>query len=129
MANNVCNEPVVYREGGFIRCAFHTPSIAMDKVRLEERPRLENYPKTVTPKPCWACGSSSLREGGLLIDPINPSYYKRGGMEVKDIIKAWELGYNLGTAITYILRAGKKTADPMEDLLKAQWFLNEAINE
>ena len=60
-------------------------------------------------------------------DPINPTYYKRGGMEVKDIIKAWDLGYNLGTAIAYILRAGKKTPDAKEDLKKAQWFLTEAI--
>jgi hypothetical protein len=50
-------------------------------------------------------------------------------MEVKSIIAAWELGYNLGSAIAYILRAGKKTTDPKEDLKKAQWFLTEAINE
>jgi hypothetical protein len=51
-------------------------------------------------------------------DPINPDYYKRGGIEKYEIIDAWGLDYYTGTALEYILRAGKKDNE-VEDLNKA----------
>ena len=57
------------------------------------------------------------------------SYYKGKGMEVIDVIQAFELGYNLGSVVKYILRAGKKGKryKKVEDLKKAQWYLNIEI--
>lgn len=57
-------------------------------------------------------------------DPINnPSHYTDGGYETIDFIEKMQLGYHLGNAVKYISRAGKKTADPIEDLNKALWYL------
>ena len=56
-----------------------------------------------------------------------PPHYKDGGIETIDFIEAKKLGFNLGNAIKYISRAGKKN-DALEDLKKARWYLNREIN-
>jgi hypothetical protein len=59
----------------------------------------------------------------------NPKHYKAGKFEVIEIIEEFELGFNLGNLIKYVLRAGKK--DPtktLEDYRKAQWYLAREIN-
>ena len=57
-------------------------------------------------------------------DPVNhPSHYTSGGIETIDFIEAKELDYNLGNVIKYITRADKK-GKKLEDLKKAQWYLN-----
>lgn len=58
----------------------------------------------------------------------HPSHYCRGGIEVIDIIEAYELGWHLGNVIKYILRAGHKD-DMVEDLRKAQWILSRYIEQ
>ncbi len=63
-------------------------------------------------------------------DPINPEYYKRGGLEIIDIIEALELNHHSASALAYIARAGFKTPTPegeAEDLEKAIWFLQRRI--
>lgn len=61
-------------------------------------------------------------------DPVNhPPHYKAGGIETIDFIEAKRLGYHLGNVIKYITRAYHKGG--MEDLLKAQWYLNRAIEK
>lgn len=57
----------------------------------------------------------------------HPDYYKRGGIEVIDAIEAWELGFHLGNVVKYIARAGRKTADSLQDLQKAAWYLDREI--
>lgn len=60
----------------------------------------------------------------------HPKHYNNGNIEVIDAIEAWELGFNLGNAIKYIARAGKK--DPTkfnEDLQKALWYINRELNK
>ena len=57
----------------------------------------------------------------------HPDYYKRGGVEAIDAIEAWGLGFNLGNVVKYIARAGRKTADSLQDLRKAAWYLNREI--
>lgn len=61
-------------------------------------------------------------------DPINPEYYTRfGESEVIDITE--ELSFNLGNVVKYSSRAGsKKGVDPVEDLLKAEWYLRREIS-
>ena len=50
----------------------------------------------------------------------NKVYYTgTTGIEVWDIIETFELGPHRSWALKYILRAGVKTADPIEDLSKA----------
>jgi flavin-dependent thymidylate synthase len=62
-------------------------------------------------------------------DPVNhPSHYKMGGIETIDFIRAKGLSYNCGNAVKYITRSGHKpTADPIEDLKKAVFYLNDEI--
>ena len=50
-----------------------------------------------------------------------PEYYKgKNGYMAKDVVSNFDLSYNIGTAVTYLLRAGKKEGNPIEqDLRKA----------
>ena len=73
-----------------------------------------------------------------MIDPFvfddieRPSHYTEGRKyEPKDVIRDWGLNFNLGSAVKYISRAGRKN-DILEDLMKARKFIEfeiQAINE
>ncbi len=57
----------------------------------------------------------------------HPAHYQSSKMEVIDIIEAFQLNFLTGNVIKYLLRAGKK-GDALEDLKKAQWYLQRAID-
>ena len=54
-------------------------------------------------------------------------YYESDGIEVFDVIEAFDLNFNLGNVIKYICRAGRKTFDPIPDLRKACTYLEREI--
>lgn len=56
----------------------------------------------------------------------HPSHYNSGSIEVIDAIEAWELGFLDGNVIKYLARYRLK-GKPLEDLKKAQWYLNRLI--
>ena len=56
----------------------------------------------------------------------HPEHYQGNGIEVIDIIDSFELNFDLGNAIKYILRADKK-GNRKQDLEKARWYLNREI--
>ena len=57
-------------------------------------------------------------------------YLKKSGHEVIDVIRAWKLNFELGNAVKYIARAGRKNPDKIvEDLQKAIWYINEEIEQ
>lgn len=62
-----------------------------------------------------------------LMNVTNPEYYAGNDFQVIDIIEDFNLGFNLGNSIKYILRAGKK-GDRVEDLKKAVWYLERECN-
>lgn len=68
------------------------------------------------------------------IDMVNaPPHYTFGGpqYEVILVIEAWGLDkdFLLANAVKYIARAGKKNPEKeVEDLEKAQWYLERKIN-
>lgn len=70
------------------------------------------------------------------MDNVNhPAHYTYGNIEVIDFIEDKELNFNLGNVVKYISRAGKKKskgvtqeAKTLEDLKKAQWYLNREID-
>ena len=63
----------------------------------------------------------------LKADPVNhPAHYKVGGIETIDFIEAKKLGYNLGNVVKYITRSDYK-ANKLQDLRKAQWYLEREI--
>ena len=57
----------------------------------------------------------------------HPSHYAEGRKyEPKDVIRAWELNFNLGSAVKYIARAGRKD-DIIQELNKAKQFIEFEI--
>lgn len=58
----------------------------------------------------------------------HPSHYNKGKIEVIDFIEDQGLSFHLGNVIKYVARAGSK-GDKLEDLKKAQWYLDRYINE
>lgn len=71
----------------------------------------------------------NVSEDRKMNDNINhPSHYTDGKIEVIDFIEDKKLPYHLGNVIKYISRAGKKSPDTeLEDLKKAEWYLNRYI--
>ena len=63
-----------------------------------------------------------------LFDNVNrPAHYCEGRMyEPVDVIKDWELDFDLGNVVKYVSRAGRKI-DAIEDLKKARFYLNHEI--
>jgi hypothetical protein len=59
-------------------------------------------------------------------DKINPSYYKKG-IETTDYIVSHDMNYVEGNIIKYVTRYKEKNG--LQDLLKAEWYLNRLIKE
>lgn len=61
---------------------------------------------------------------------IRPDYYKSNGVETIDVIEAFDLNFNLGNVIKYVLRAGKKDGEEKEkDLNKALFYLKREVSK
>lgn len=56
----------------------------------------------------------------------HPEHYQGKKFEVIDIIEDYNLGFNLGNALKYILRCEKK-ANKKQDLEKAIWYIQREI--
>lgn len=63
-------------------------------------------------------------EKGSMVN--HPKHYQGNKFEVIDIIEDFDLNFSLGSAIKYILRAGKK-GDRNQDLEKAIWYLQREL--
>lgn len=68
------------------------------------------------------------RNQDVISDEVEtPNYYKGifKGIKANEVIDDYLLTYNLGTAVTYLLRAGKKPNNPKkQDIQKAIDHLN-----
>ena len=54
-----------------------------------------------------------------------PKYYNgHNNYTAREVVENFDLNYNLGTAVTYLLRAYSKHPDPKEDIKKAIDHLN-----
>ena len=61
------------------------------------------------------------------VDVVNhPPHYNFGTFEVLDVIEDWDVSYMLGNVIKYVARSPHK-GNPIEDLRKAQFYLNREI--
>lgn len=71
--------------------------------------------------------TKELETKAIETDQVNhPAHYNAGSIEVIDAIDDWDLGFSLGNAVKYIARADHK-GKKLEDLKKAQWYLNHEI--
>lgn len=58
----------------------------------------------------------------------HPDHYNSRGIEVMDVIRAFDLSFSLGNVVKYVTRAGKKHKETyLEDLKKAKWYLDDEI--
>lgn len=63
------------------------------------------------------------------IDTVNhPPHYNAGKIECIEFLEDQQLGFHLGNAVKYIVRAGKKDrAKAVEDLEKAIWYIRRHV--
>ena len=61
---------------------------------------------------------------------VSPAHYVEGRRyEPKDVIRDWELNFNLGNVVKYIARNGRKKGESvLKDLRKAMTYLMFEIN-
>jgi hypothetical protein len=55
----------------------------------------------------------------------HPNHYNKG-IEAIDVIESWNLNFNVGNVIKYMLRAPFK-GEQIQDLEKAKWYLDRHI--
>lgn len=113
---NLCGGPHATDKGyecpGELNCAHYSSGPTLKEL-LEFTEKLQ--PTVVTKEQCF--------------DPVeHPSHYTEGReYEPKDVIYDWGLDFNLGSAVKYISRAGRKD-DIIQDLKKAQQFIQFEID-
>lgn len=80
---------------------------------------------------CYHSSAQIVKHYALLFGNGNsavdhPAHYCYSKYEPKDVIRGWGLNFNLGSAVKYIARAGRKD-DIIQDLEKAKKFLEFEI--
>jgi hypothetical protein len=64
-----------------------------------------------------------------LSEEVNhPKHYNTTTIEVIEIIEEFDLGFNLGNVIKYILRAEHK-GNKEKDLRKARWYIERELSK
>lgn len=58
----------------------------------------------------------------------HPNHYQSSKMEVIEVIDAFDLNFNLGNVVKYVLRCGKKD-NPVQELEKAKKYLEFEIKK
>ncbi len=59
---------------------------------------------------------------------LKPNYYKsRSGQDVLDVIADFDMDFLMGNVFKYIVRAGKKSEETIEDLNKAKEYIDRKI--
>lgn len=106
--------------------------LVMSKSRAEAKVAVakKEFPKSEIADFVFAMtrGRKPQRMKTIAGDNVNqPQHYKVGGIETIDFIEAKQLSYHLGNVVKYITRADHK-GNHLEDLKKAQWYLNRAIS-
>lgn len=58
----------------------------------------------------------------------HPEHYQSDKIEAIEVIEAFDLNFSLGSAVKYILRAGRKPNEARaDDLKKAIWYLKREM--
>ena len=62
-------------------------------------------------------------------DLVNhPAHYTSHPSGVEAIQITEHFNFNIGNAVKYLWRSGLKTANPLEDLRKAEWYVKREIS-
>jgi len=98
------------------------------KIRMQSAEQANNLPEGMTATEVEEI-VADVSQAIAQHDAINhPAHYTAGGIETIDFIEAKGLGYHLGNVVKYITRADHK-GDRLENLKKAQWYLNREIEK
>lgn len=77
---------------------------------------------------CNTIREANLAEIDRRKEMVNhPDHYQGNKLEVIDVIEDYNLGFHLGNAIKYILRADAK-GNRKQDLQKAIWYIKREID-
>lgn len=98
-----------------------------NQAEIERRKRaLEQEIQTLGPDPY---GARKVMKQVMDREMVNhPDHYQGSRFEVIDIIEDYELGFNLGNAVKYVLRCENK-GNKKQDLEKAIWYLNRELSK
>ena len=98
------------------------------KIRMQSARQFNNLPEGMTATEAEEI-VADVNQAIAQHDAVNhPAHYTAGGIETIDFIEAKGLGYHLGNVVKYITRADHK-GDRLENLKKAQWYLNREIEK
>lgn len=113
---------------------YNTLWRSADDIRVEPNPLDYNFvlslPEPIFIEPDVCTEREPEREPDMVNHPAH--YQSETGLEVFDVIEAFTFdlkgieAYNTGNILKYMCRWKKKNG--LEDLKKAQWYLNELIN-
>lgn len=101
----------------------------LDEVQNEVQKLLDNLNYLIGPEGCFYSEDSRGEEREEdMHDVYEPDYYKAGMVRAIDLIEAFDMNFNLGCAIKYVVRAGKKSKKEWtKDLHKACWYIEREI--
>ena len=98
------------------------------KIRMQSARQFNNLPEGMTAAEVEEI-VADVNQAIAQHDAVNhPPHYTAGGIETIDFIEAKGLGYHLGNVVKYITLADHK-GDRLENLKKAQWYLNREIEK
>lgn len=120
---------------------INTELVADDQAKIDRLQKLAAQRKAHNEDPNARRAVPRIHQETSTNNPVNsPSHYTSGGIETIDFIEAKKLNYNLGNAVKYITRAGKKFPEELvdlniknlnaivtQDLEKAVWYLQREI--
>ena len=107
---------------------IHEVSQGKAKIRMQTARQFNNLPEGMTASEAEEI-VVDVNQAMTQHDAVNhPAHYTAGGIETIDFIEAKGLGYHLGNVVKYITRADHK-GDRLENLKKAQWYLNREIEK
>lgn len=98
--------------------------VATHRMTLVSRPAVDHAPALApTEHPSRSRAASSLRAA----DPVDhPAHYTDHPSGVECITVTEHMNFNVGNAVKYLWRAGRK-GDALTDLRKAAWYVNREI--
>ena len=109
-----------------VRIMEENPDIRRIRIVNERGDLVTEFHLQVQEPPCDTEENVPNRPEGNAV--AHPSHYNQGKYEVKDVIRDWNLNFNLGNAVKYIARAPYKHPDRIiEDYEKAKQYIDFEI--
>ncbi len=103
-----------------------SPPIGNDSPSTRRRLPSERLHHSTLVQEARAAEPAQRAEEEIAADAINPSHYRKHPSGIECIEVTRHLNFNIGNAIKYLWRYMDK-GDPVENLKKAQWYIDDEI--